>query len=45
MDGTPTQFEEREHLIKENLGLYCPITFEMAKGKKVGAAGSQTQGL
>ena len=35
-----------DYLIKDNLGLYCPKTFEMAKGKKErGTGGNRTQGL
>ena len=37
---------DRDHLIKDTLGRYCPKTFETAKGEnKGGAAGNQTQGL
>ena len=35
----------RHHLLKDNLGRYCHIIFEMAKEKKGGDARNWTQGL
>ena len=35
MDGTLHSLKtDGDHLIKDNLGRYCPKTFEKAKGKK-----------
>ena len=35
MDGAPPGSKtDRDHLIKDILGAYCPRTFETAKGKK-----------
>ena len=35
MEGTPSSLKtDRESLIKDNLGRYCPKTFETAKDKK-----------
>ena len=35
MDGAhPSPKTDRDHLMKDNLGCYCPKTFETAKGKK-----------
>ena len=35
MEGTPHSPKTNgDHLIKDNLGRYCPKTFEKAKGKK-----------
>ena len=37
---------DRDHLIEDSLGRYCPKTFQTAKGRrKGGATGSWTQGL
>ena len=39
MDGAPPSPKtNRDHLMKDNLGCYCPKTFEMAKTKKQGGA-------
>ena len=35
MDGAqPGLKTDKDHLIKDNLGCYCPKTFETTKGKK-----------
>ena len=34
MDRTPSRLKtDRDNLMKDNLGCYCPKTFETAKGK------------